>query len=225
MSIFGVFVILMYLIFILIDYDDFAGKWQKMIPFQYRSRTIAVVQDVEDAMNKYFRAQALIALIIGVLFAIGFSIIGLPMAIAFGLMVGAMNMVPYLQLAAIPPALFLALLQSLEYNQSLWMTVGLMLVVFAVVQLIQDLFIVPKIMEEATGLNPAGMILALSIWGSLLGILGMIIALPVSTLLLSYYKRFIAKTEDEDDDEKNPSPVQNTVSSETIITENLNPET
>ena len=66
-------------------------------------------------------------------------------------------------------------------------------IVFLVVQGIQDLFLVPKIMGKAMGLNPAVILLSLSIWGSLLGIVGMIIALPVTTLLISYYKRFVIR--------------------------------
>jgi predicted PurR-regulated permease PerM len=69
-------------------------------------------------------------------------------------------------------------------------------IVFLVVQGIQDLFLVPKIMGKAMGLNPAVILLSLSIWGSLLGIVGMIIALPATTLLISYYKRFILNKEE-----------------------------
>jgi predicted PurR-regulated permease PerM len=59
------------------------------------------------------------------------------------------------------------------------------------VQIIQDVILVPKIMGKVTGLNPAMMMLSLSIWGKLLGLLGMIIALPVTYLLLVYYRRLI----------------------------------
>ena len=67
------------------------------------------------------------------------------------------------------------------------------LAVFAVVQLIQDMYLTPRIMGHVMGLNPAIILLSLSIWGSLMGIIGLIIALPLTTLLLSYYRRFILK--------------------------------
>ena len=67
----------------------------------------------------------------------------------------------------------------------------MVLIVFAVVQTIQDAFLTPKIMGKVTGLNAAIILLSLSIWGSLLGMLGMIIALPLTSLLLSYYQRYI----------------------------------
>jgi predicted PurR-regulated permease PerM len=69
------------------------------------------------------------------------------------------------------------------------------LIVFAVVQIIQDTILTPKIMGHVTGLNPAIILLSLSIWGSLLGILGMVIALPMTTLLITYYQRYIIKKE------------------------------
>ena len=53
------------------------------------------------------------------------------------------------------------------------------------------MYLVPKIMGKITGLNPAIILLSLSVWGSLMGMLGMIIALPCTTLLLSYYQRYI----------------------------------
>jgi predicted PurR-regulated permease PerM len=71
------------------------------------------------------------------------------------------------------------------------------LIVFAVVQLIQDTFLTPKIMGKVMGLNSAIILLSLSIWGSLLGILGMIIALPLTTLLITYYQRYIVKRKDK----------------------------
>ena len=63
--------------------------------------------------------------------------------------------------------------------------------VYVIVQVIQDLFLVPKIMGKTMGLNPAIILLSLSIWGSLFGFIGLIIALPLTTLVLSYYNRYI----------------------------------
>ena len=111
-------------------------------------------------------------------------------------------MVPYLQIVGIVPMVFLCLLQALETGNNFWVVLALAVGVLIIVQLIQDLFLVPKIMGKMTGLNPAIILLSLSIWGILLGVLGMIIALPMTTLLLSYYERFIAtmgKKEDNDD--------------------------
>lgn len=191
LGIMGLAIVLLYLIFILLDYDKIMFQWTELIPEQYHGRVKGVISDFKSAMGSYFRAQTLIASLVGVLFAIGFSIIDLPLAIIFGLMVGAMNMVPYLQNIAFIPAAFFALIHSLDTGQSFWVMMLLVLAVFVVVQLIQDAILTPKIMGDAIGLNPAVMLLALSIWGKLLGILGLIIALPMTFLLWSYYRRFL----------------------------------
>ena len=70
------------------------------------------------------------------------------------------------------------------------------MLVYAVVQCIQDFFLTPKIMGKAMGLNPAIILLSLSVWGTLLGFIGLIIALPLTTLLLAYYEQYIISRED-----------------------------
>ncbi len=194
-SIFGTFIVIMYTFFILLDYETIAKGWINLIPSKYRSSTNRVVTDVKESMNSYFRGQALVAFCVGILFSIGFLIIDFPIAIGFGLFIGLLNMVPYLQLIAILPTILLALLKASETGESFWWIIFCALIVFGVVQIIQDGFIVPKVMGKITGLNPAIILLSLSVWGALMGIVGMIIALPCTSLLLSYYRRFIKKEE------------------------------
>ena len=181
----------LYVIFILLDYESLTNSWSSMIPLKYRAAAESLMSDLENGMNSYFRGQATVASIVGVLFAVGFEIIGLPLGILIGLFIGVLNMVPYLQTIGIIPCVILGVLQAAETGRSIWLIFALIGIVFVVVQLIQDMFLTPKIMGDVTGLHPAIILLALSIWGSLLGIVGMIIALPLTTLMISYYKRFI----------------------------------
>ncbi|HAA13384.1 MAG TPA: AI-2E family transporter [Cytophagales bacterium] len=187
----GFSVIILYLIFILLDFDAISKGWRNLVPERYLGRIEGVVHDFSKSMSNYFRAQSLIATSVGILFAIGFSIISLPMGIVFGLFVGLLNMVPYLQNVAMIPALFLGFVHALDTGQSFWVYALMVLAVFAAVQTIQDFFLTPKIMGDAMGLNPAMILLSLSVWGQLLGILGLIIALPMTFLLLSYYRKFL----------------------------------
>ncbi len=194
-SILTSFIILLYLIFILLDYEAIAEGWLHLLPTKYRKFASSLVYDVQEGMNKYFRGQALVAFCVGILFSIGFLIIDFPMAIALGLFIGALNMVPYLQIIGFLPTTMLAILKASDTGQSFWIIIAGALAVFTIVQIIQDTLLVPKIMGKITGLNPAIILLSLSIWGSLMGILGMIIALPLTTLMLSYYQRFIINKE------------------------------
>ena len=185
------FVVMLYFIFILLDYEKIAEGWIKLIPERYRPFAQGLAEDVEVSMNRYFRGQALIALCVGVLFAIGFKIIDFPLAVSLGLFIGFLNLIPYLQTLGLIPMLLLSLLKAAETGSSFWLIFGSALLVLCVVQGIQDLFLTPKIMGKAMGLNPAIILLSLSIWGTLLGFVGLIVALPLTTLSLSYYKRFI----------------------------------
>ena len=195
LNVFTLFIILLYVVFILLDYEEIAEGWVHLVPEKYRDFVVGVRNDVVDGMNRYFRGQAFVAFCVGVLFCIGFLIIDFPLAIGLGIFIGVLNLVPYLQTIGFVPTILLAILKAAETGQNFWLILLAALVVFAVVQVIQDGFIVPRVMGKITGLNPAIILLSLSIWGSLLGMLGMIIALPLTGLLLSYYRRFIINRE------------------------------
>lgn len=194
-GIFTVFIILLYVVFILLDYESIADGWPRLLPVKYRSFVTGIMNDVKDGMNRYFRGQAFVALCVGILFSIGFLIIDFPLAIGLGLFIGALNLVPYLQIIGFIPTVVLAILKAADTGGNFWLILAAALAVFAIVQAIQDGIIVPRVMGKITGLNPAIILLSLSVWGSLMGMLGMIIALPLTTLMLSYYRRFIINKE------------------------------
>ncbi len=194
-SFFTIFLILLYIIFILLDYESISEGWTHLVPLKYRSFVTNILNDIKVGMNRYFRGQAFVALCVGILFSIGFLIIDFPLAIGLGLFIGALNMVPYLQVIGLIPTVMLAILKAADTGENFWIILASAAAVFIIVQIIQDGFIVPRVMGKITGLNPAIILLSLSIWGSLMGMLGMIIALPLTTLMLSYYQRFIINRE------------------------------
>lgn len=194
-SVFTFFIILLYIVFILLDYESISEGWPYLVPVKYRKFVTDLLNDVKNGMNRYFRGQAFVALCVGILFCIGFLIIDFPMAIGLGLFIGALNLVPYLQIIGFIPTIILAILKAADTGGNFWLILAAALAVFVVVQIIQDGFIVPRVMGKITGLNPAIILLSLSVWGSLMGMLGMIIALPLTTLMLSYYQRFIINRE------------------------------
>lgn len=186
-----VFIGLLYLIFLMIDLPNIRKNMPGLIPPKYRMQVMTLLKDMDRNMNAYFRGQALIATCVGILFAIGFSITGMPMGIAMGLIIGVLNMVPYMQGLGIPPCIILCLIQSAQTGQPVWMTLLFMALVFIVVQSIQDLVLTPKIMGNVTGMSPAAILLSLCVWGAIFGVIGMIIALPMTTLIISYYRHHI----------------------------------
>ena len=197
-------VTLLYLFFILLDYEQITEGWSRLWPKHSRGHMMNVSDRVRTNMGNYFRGQSLVALCVGILFAIGFSIIDFPMAIGLGLFIGLLNLIPYLQMVGIIPTIMLALLKAYDTGGSFWLILLSALAVFAVVQTIQDMILTPRIMGKAMGLNPAMMLLSLSVWGALLGFIGLIIALPLTNLIIAYVNEWIderdARFTDEDDD-------------------------
>ena len=184
---------LLYMFFILLDYEFLTTNWIKIFPKKNRPFWHALAGDVERELNNYIRGQSLVALCMGIMFCIGFSIMDFPMAIGLGILIGVMDLVPYLHTFAIIPTAFLAMLKAADTGQNFWMVFGLAVGLFIVVQIITDMIVTPKIMGKAMGLNPAILLLSLSVWGALLGFIGLIIALPLTTLLIAYWQRYVTK--------------------------------
>lgn len=193
LSIVASLITLLYMFFILLDYEYLTTSWIKIFPKKVRPFWQSLMQDVEKELNNYIRGQSLVALIMGILFCIGFTIIDFPMAIGLGILIGIMDLVPYLHTFALIPTAFLALLKAADTGQNFWLIFASAFAVFCVVQVIIDMVVTPKVMGKAMGLNPAILLLALSVWGTLLGFIGLIIALPLTTILIAYYQRYVTK--------------------------------
>lgn len=184
---------LIYILFILIDYPQITRGFKLIVPHKYRPQAMEVVHEVQNNLNHYFRGQGVVALCAAVFYCSGFSIVHLPLAIPMGILVGILYMIPYFQYVTLIPVAVICFIYSLGGNVSFLPMIGECLLVYVVSQSICDYLITPHIMGREMGLNPAIILLSLSVWGSLLGIIGMIIALPVSALIMTYYERYISE--------------------------------
>ncbi|MBD5365931.1 MAG: AI-2E family transporter [Bacteroides sp.] len=190
------FIVFLYVIFIMADYERLMLSFRLMVPPKYRRSAYKIGRDIKTSMNHYFRGQALIALIVAVIYAIGFSIVGLPLGVVIGLMNGILFMVPYFVYVSVIPVTLLCIVYSVDQSIDFWTIWLECACVYAVAQIIADIILTPKIMGKAMGMNPAIILLSLSVWGTLLGFLGMIIALPLTTLLISYYEQYVINRHD-----------------------------
>ena len=181
-----------YIIFILLDYEQIGRGFKLIFPAKHRDKALKVIEDVKTSMNHYFRGQGLVALGAMVLYCIGFSIVGIPLAIVLGLLVGILYMIPYFQYVTLIPVAAVCFIYSLGGGHNFWVELGYCCLVYVVAQSICDYVLTPHIMGKELGMNPAIILLSLSIWGSLMGIIGMIIALPATSLLMAYYERYIS---------------------------------
>lgn len=184
---------LIYIIFIMIDYPQICRGFKLVIPHKYRGRMMPVVRDVAEKMNSYFRGQGLVASCAAVLYCAGFSIVDLPLAIPMGLLVGVLYMIPYFQYVTLIPVAAICFVYSLGGEAEFLPELGKCVLVYVVSQSVCDYIVTPHVMGREMGMNPAIILLSLSVWGSLLGIIGMIIALPITSLLMTYYERYISE--------------------------------
>ncbi len=199
----------LYLFFLLLDYDYYTTAWINWLPRAQRNFFRRLSEDLGRNMRGYFRGQALVALSNCVMFTLGFWIIGLPMPLGMGLFVGLISFIPYVQVVGFAPAAVLALMEMSDTGRSFWGLMALVLLVYIVVQVLQDTVFTPRIMGKIMGLSSAMVLLSLSIWSYMAGIIGLIIALPLTTIILAYYKRYILK---EPDDMQNEAHEQSAAS-------------
>ena len=195
-SIIASLITLLYTFFILLDYEFLTTNWIRIFPKKNRPFWHELAQDVERELNNYIRGQGSVAFCMAMMFCIGFTIMDFPMAISLGIIIGILDLVPYLHTFALIPTAFLAMLKAADTGQNFWLIFGMAVGLFVVVQIITDMVITPKIMGKAMGLNPAILLLSLSVWGAILGFIGLIIALPLTTLIIAYWKRYVTKEEE-----------------------------
>ena len=209
LSIIASMITLLYMFFILLDYETLTANWIRIFPKKSRPFWHELMKDVEREMNNYIRCQGMVALCMGIMFCIGCTIIGFTMAIGLGILIGIMDLVPYLHTFALIPTAFLAMLKAADTGQNFWLVFGLAFLVFCVVQIITDMVVTPKIMGKAMGLNPAILLLSLSVWGALLGFIGLIVALPLTTLLIAYWQRYVTREKPHYENYQTPEEAAN----------------
>lgn len=213
LSIVASLITLLYMFFILMDYEYLTANWIRIFPPKVRPFWNELMNDVERELNNYIRGQSAVAACMGVMFCVGFSLLDFPMAIGLGILIGIMDLVPYLHTFALIPTAFLAMLKAADTGQNFWVIFGLAVGLFAVVQIITDMIVTPKIMGKAMGLNPAVLLLSLSVWGTILGFIGLIVALPLTTIIIAYWQRYVTREGDrpmhlarEEESKSHPTP-------------------
>ncbi len=160
-----------------------------LLPFlkaETRKDVVYLVREFIDIVVAFFRGQLIIAFLQGVLYAVGFSIVGLSYGFVIGLLMGMLNVIPYLGMII---GLAITIPVSLLQDGGSMRLLALTMVVIVVVQQIEGWFLTPKIMGDRTGLHFMAIIVAIFFWGTALGgILGMILAIPLTAFLASLWR-------------------------------------
>lgn len=182
--------IAMYTTFLMLDMPKISRKLRILVPLDSVEKP-DLLRKTNLLMKSYFRSQSLVAFLVGVLYAIAFGIIGFPMGIVFGLFIGLLNMVPYLQVASMPIALFLGIIYSFDTGLPFWEVVLIIAGIYLVIQIIEDMFIIPKIVGTEMNLPPVLILLSISVWGKLLGFIGLVCAIPFTCIVIAIFQEYV----------------------------------
>ncbi|MFO1450823.1 MAG: AI-2E family transporter [Opitutaceae bacterium] len=182
-------VVPIYVIFFLMSRGNPSSRLPEQLPFLstgVRNDVVFLVSEFIAIVVSFFRGQLLIGMIMGLLYAVGFSLVGLKFGAVIGMLLGFLNVIPYLGsilglVVTIPIALF--------QPDGGWKLVAFMLGVQLVVQNIEGWILTPKIMSDRTGLHPVVVIVAIFFWGTALdGLLGMVLAIPLTAFFVTAWR-------------------------------------
>lgn len=161
------------------------------LPEQSRPTVVRVVTTIDRAISDFFRGRLVVSAIVGILAAIGWSIVGLRYSIALGALAGMLNLIPFMSVLALPPAILVAWIAANEAGVSWFHPVLFTIAVYFIVQAIESFVLSPIVDAHSTGLHPVTTIVALMIGAELLGILGMLLAIPIASTLKSLLSEFV----------------------------------
>lgn len=174
--------------YLLLDWNNVVGRSKGLIPPRWRVSVQDFLDETDQVLGQYLRGQLLVMVVLAVFYTVGLALVGLKLALPIGVFTGLAVFVPYLGFGL---GLVLALMAAALQFQAL-LGVALVGAVYAVGQMVESMYVTPKLLGERIGLHPIAVIFALMAFGHLLGFVGVLIALPASAVLLVGIRR--AKT-------------------------------
>jgi predicted PurR-regulated permease PerM len=185
------FTTIVYFVLMLFEIEYFEGLRKKYFSHHIKSRYNVVANDFNKSFIRYFKLRSKIVLILSLLYITTFIILNIPGIILITLLIIILSYIPYLQYLALLPLSVGCLVLSVEKDPSFLVFFGIVLSVFILASIIEELILTPRIMEKNIGMNPVIMILSLSVWGYVMGLPGLLIGVPLTSLAIIYFKRYI----------------------------------
>lgn len=175
--------------YLLRDWDDLIDGADKLIPLGQRTMVRDLATRIDQRLSAFVRGQILVAGAQGVIYAVGLLISGIDLAIAVGLGAGVLALVPYLgTIVGISIASALALLKfGLSWHiLAVWGT-------FAFAQIVEGVYLTPKVLGDKVGLHPLVVMLAVIVGGSIFGVGGMLLAIPATAAALVLVEAWLVR--------------------------------
>jgi predicted PurR-regulated permease PerM len=192
-----------YFVLILFEIGYFEGLKNKYFGSVSKSKISVLYHDFDQSFLRYFRLRTKIVCILSLIYAITFIILDMPGTLLILALIFVLSYVPYLQYLALIPLAIGCLVLSIENGQSFLLLYGIVLGVFILSTLLEEIILTPRIMEKNVGMNPVIMVLAASIGGYLFGIPGLLLGIPMASLNIIYVKRYLLSSLDAIESKEN----------------------
>jgi len=177
----------------LCDWSRLLGLASGLVPWRWRSGVLGVASETDTVMGHYLRGQLLVMLILAVYYSVGLLLFGHELALPIGVFTGLAVCIPYLGFGlGLVLALLSGVLQFSAEGAAWWWPFLAVGVVYGIGQVVESVVLTPRLVGEQIGLHPLAVILALMLFGAMLGFVGVLIALPVSALLMVLARRAVA---------------------------------
>ena len=173
------------LFYLLMDWDKFVARMLELVPPPMRSAFDSFTDEADSVLGQYLRGQMLVMLVMAAFYAVGLALFGLDLALPIGIFTGLAMFIPYLGFGI---GLILALLAGLLQFASVKVLV-MVAVVYGIGQIVESFYLTPRLVGERIGLHPLAVIFALLAFGQVFGFVGVLIALPLSAVLLVALRR------------------------------------
>ena len=177
------------LFYLLMDWDKFVARLLELVPPLLRGAFDSFTTEADSVLGQYLRGQLLVMLVMAAFYAIGLALFGLDLALPIGIFTGLAMFIPYLGFGI---GLILAILAGLLQFASI-KAIVIVAVVYGIGQVVESLYLTPRLVGERIGLHPLAVIFALLAFGQLFGFVGVLIALPASAVLLVAIRRIQAR--------------------------------
>lgn len=172
--------IIFVMFYLLTEWDHFLEKIQHIVPRKSLETTNTIAREIDELLSQYLRGQLIVIIYLAIYYCVALSILDITGALALGLFTGIAVFIPYIGFAL---GFILALLSAILQAESAAPIIGV-LIIFGLGQLIESLFLTPKFVGERIGLHPVLVVFALILFGSWFGFFGILLALPLSAILL-----------------------------------------
>lgn len=185
---------LFYFILILYQYEYFQSIKRRYFNSKIESTLSTLYDDFHQSFINFFKLRTKVVLLIAIPYAVTFAIMDIPGMILITFVITILSYIPFLQYLALIPLSISCLVLSTENNQSFLIPFGIVLLLFIIMSLIDQLILTPILMEKRLGINPVILVLTISIWGYLFGFFGVVVGIPLTSLLIIYLKRYVLES-------------------------------